>query len=243
MYDVTDFLFIEIWRFYTDRLAELVEIVEHHRAVHNQRVVLKLYPADMDPKQTSWPALTLARVLGACMTGGGSLMVAGEPDETTGTMHGLNSLFYPDHTPMRPDSAELLKRYYRQDALLYGLTHGPRVYNAPLDVTLPGCIVRSALNPDRNTLALRILHLGEDPRWSSAVPFQTALAEVPMEVPMPEGLDIRDIWYVTPDHPHFHAPQSIPFRLENGTLRFDLPHLHVHGTVLIRLSPSTPTLP
>jgi hypothetical protein len=53
MYDVTDFLFMEIWRGHTDRLENLVDICFQNRASRSQRVILKVYPADMNPNHTS----------------------------------------------------------------------------------------------------------------------------------------------------------------------------------------------
>jgi hypothetical protein len=50
MYDVTDFLFLEIWRGHTDKLEDLVDICFRHRAPRSQRVILKVYPADMSPR-------------------------------------------------------------------------------------------------------------------------------------------------------------------------------------------------
>ena len=234
MVDVTDFLFLEIWRFYNAELGGLVDICFRNRAPARQRVVLKLYPADMDPKQKAWPAGTLARILGATMTGGGSLMVVGEPDEKNGTMHGLNSLFYPDHQPLRSGNAELIRDYYSHDAMLFGYTHGKNVHNTTIDARLEGAITRTYAAEGRDALVVQILWAGEDRRWTVDVPLPEPLADQILEVPLPGGVKPRAVYFASPDNAAFRLPVPAEFSVENGVAGVTLPELRVHATVILQ---------
>ena len=234
MKDVTDFQFLEIWRFYTDELEELVDICLRQREPRQQRVILKLYPADMQPKQTSWPPGTLARILGATMTGAGSLMVGGEPDEKNLTMHGLNSLFYPEHTAVRSGNHELLAAYYRHDALLYGYTHGPKVIHVPLDIPFSDGLTRTFAAQDRQTLTIQILRLGPDRRWSSPMPWPEPLREARLEIPKIAGVVPRRILFCSPDATGFAHPTPVKWEDKGATLLVALPPFCVHATLLLQ---------
>jgi hypothetical protein len=234
MVDVTDFPFMEIWRFYTAELTDIVDICLRHRAPRHQRVVLKLYPADMDPKQTSWPAGTLARLLGATMTGGGSLMVVGEPDEENRTMHGLNSLFYPDHKPLRSGNSEMVAAYYGHDAMLLGYTHGRNVHNTPLRADFPESITRTFAAPDRRALVVQILRAGENRRWTADVPLPEPKRDGLLTMPLPGGAAPREVFFASPDSNRFRHPMPAAFETSGDTLKVNIPELSVHGTVIIR---------
>ena len=232
MYDITDFLFLEIWRFHTDQLGALVDICIQNREARRQRVVLKIYPADMDPKQNAWPATALRRVLGAAMTGGGSLMVAGEPDETR--MHGLNTLFYPDHQPLREGNEAILRDYNRHDAMLLGYTHGRDVFNTDLQVSVPGCIVRTFAAPKNRSLVLQFLHSGDDGKWSADVPPPAPMVNQEVSIPLPGGIAPKAVFYSSPDAPALQTPVRLDFDVVGGILRTSLPELQVHGTLILR---------
>ena len=234
MYDVTDFLFLEIWRFHTDQLGALVDVCVQNRAAQRQRVVLKLYPSDMEPKQNAWPATPLCRVLGAAMTGGGSLMVAGEPDEKTGTMHGLNTMFYPDHQPLRDGNEAILQAYNRHDAMLLGYTHGHDVSNTGLQISVPGCITRAFVSPKNRAVAVQFLHFGENSRWSSDVPPPMPLVNQEVSIPLPGGTAPKAVYFASPDVPALQNPVPLDFDVAGGILRTSLPELHVHGTLILQ---------
>jgi len=234
MYDVTDFLFLEIWRFHTDQLGALVDVCVQNRAAQRQRVVLKLYPSDMEPKQNAWPETALRRVLGAAMTGGGSLMVVGEPDEKTGTMHGLNTMFYPDHQPLRDGNEAILRAYNRHDAMLLGYTHGHDVFNTGLQISLPGCIARTFAAPKNRALVVQLLHFGENSRWSSDVPPPTSMVNQEVSIPLPGGIAPKAVYYASPDVPALQTPVPLDFDAAGGILRTSLPELQVHGTLILR---------
>lgn len=234
MIDVTDFLFMEIWRFYTTQVEELVDICHRHRAPRRQRVVLKIYPADMDPKQTAWPPGALARTLGATMTGGGSLMVVGEPDEKNDVLHGLNSLFYPDHQPLVSGNEEMIRAYYSHDAMWLGFTHGKDVHNTKIKATAPECITRTYAAPVHSALVVQLLRPGTDSRWSSLAPLPNPAKDLPVSIPLPEGVAPKEVFYSSPDSKRLAKPSRLDFRLESGCLRLSLPELRVHGTLVLK---------
>ncbi len=233
MVDVTDFLFMEIWRYHSGDLGALVDICFRHREPRRQRVVLKLYPADMEQRQSSWPDGTLARVLGAAMTGGGSLMVAGEPDEKSGVMHGLNTLYYPDHTPMQPGGAEVLGRYHRHDAMMFGYTHGRNVFNTTLRAFLPGALTRVYAAPDRKALVVQMLHTGKDRQWSSDMPLPPALHDRVLTMALPGGVRPETAWFASPDSVRYRNPVPVKFETKGDEIRITVPELRLHGTVVM----------
>lgn len=234
MYDVTDFLFLEIWRGHTDRLENLVDICFYHRAPRSQRVILKVYPADMNPKHTVWPAGALRRVLGATMTGAGSLMVVGEPDESKGEMHALNTLYYPDHRPIPPDNEALLRDYYRHDALLLGYTHGRAVVNTDLEQPVPDCITRTYAAPEKRALVVQLLHTGTEKRWSVEAPLPAPKVNTEVLFDLPGGVAPRNVLFASPDVPALHTPIKLDFEVADGKLRTLLPELQVHGTLILQ---------
>jgi dextranase len=234
MYDVTDFLFLEIWRGHTDKIEDLVDICFRHRAPRSQRVVLKLYPADMDPGHTSWPAGTLRRVLGATMTGAGSLMVVGEPDESKNEMHALNTLYYPDHRPLPSGNTELLRDYYRHDALLLGYTHGHDVVNTNLEYSVPDCITRTFAAPAKYSLVVQLLHTGHEKRWSAHAPLPSPILNSEVSLDLPAGVAPRRVYFASPDVPALQTPVEIDFEVTDGRLRTVLPELQVHGTLVLQ---------
>ncbi|WP_269542551.1 glycoside hydrolase family 66 protein [Cerasicoccus fimbriatus] len=236
MYEVTDFLFLEIWRWQAKRLSDLVDICYFHHGASGQRVILKLYPADMEPAHTSWPKWTLARVLGATMTGGGSLMVAGEPDEAAGEMHALNSLYYPDHQVLPEDHAELLKRYYAHDAMLYEYTHGGNVSNLDLRVALADGITRSFHAPDRNAICVQLLNFSGQPEWDDSPASISPRRDVAVNVPLPQCISPQAVFFASPDSTEYELPKSVNFELKDQSITVTVPELLVHGTIIINYS-------
>lgn len=234
MYGVTDFLFLEIWRWHAPMLSDLVDICFHHRGARNQRVILKLYPADMDPSRSTWPTLALARLLGAAMTGGGSLMVVGEPDEATGQMHALNSLYYPDHQPLSAANEALLKAYYAHDAMLYGYTHGRGVENWATYVPVEGCVTRSFIAPGRRALCLQMLNLDNQPKWSEVPDSIFVKKDIAVSMALPDEVRPSAVYYASPDSPQYQIPVEIPFELQQGQVLFNVPELTVYGTVIVQ---------
>jgi hypothetical protein len=201
MYDVTDFLFLEIWRSHTNHLEDLVDTCFRHRVPRGQRVVLKVYPADMTPGQTTWPANSLRRVLGATMTGAGSLMVVGEPDEKAGEMHALHTLYYPDHKPLTAGNEEIVRAYYALDALLLGYTHGSGVQNTNLYPEVPGCITRTYAAPTTRSLVVQLLHIGPEARWSTAAEEVPAKVNSEVNLELPGGIAPSAVYFASPTCP------------------------------------------
>lgn len=235
MSDVTDFGFLEIWNFYTPYLADLVDICAYRRAaLPSKRVILKLYPADMKPKQTTWPAATLRRVLGATMTGAGSLMVAGEPDEKTGTMHGLNSLFYPDHQPLAPDAEAVLRAYSDFDAAMFGVTHGRGVENSALDNPISGCITRTYAVPAKKMVVVQMLSVADERKWTANTPAGAPRKNVEVALDLPAGVAPTQVLFASPDNPTFAKPSKLDFKVQNGRLQTSLPELQSYGALILR---------
>lgn len=234
MYDSTDFLFMEIWKFHADRLSQLTEICRHHRAQRNQRVILKIYPADMENQATSFSPFALARLMGATLAGGGSLMVAGEPDPATGQPHALNSLFYPDHVPLEPASAEVLRAYNLHDALHFGLTHGRNVRNIDLAASLPDSLVTAFASPDHRTLTLQILHYGNEPKWTAEPGPIPPLENETLRFPLPGEAAPQQVLFSSPDSPATAVPAAIPFSVRDGTIEIPLPPIATLGTLSLR---------
>lgn len=165
MNPITDFAFYEIWRGYCNSLEGLADICFDRRGAKGQRVILKLYPADMRIARKSWPARILARIMGATMVGGGSLMVAGEPDPTASTMHGLNTLYYPDHQALSESASDVVREYNRLDALSYGWTHGDGVQNTELEAAIEDGFARTYLVPGRRAIVVAYLLHSGDQAW------------------------------------------------------------------------------
>ena len=234
MTDVTDFLFLEIWRAHTDNLEALVDICFRNRAQRCQRVILKIYPADMLTQETAWPVNTLRRLLAATMTGAGSLMVLGEPDEKTGEMHALNTLYYPDHKPVAAANEAVLAAYYAHDAMLLGYTHGREVENTELEMEVPGCITRTYAARAKHALTIQLFQPGAEPRWTANdAPEPPAKVNTEVALSLPGNVAPKSVFYVTPDVSALQTPVKLDFAVANGKLRTLLPELHVHGTLLL----------
>ena len=234
MYGVTDFLFLEIWRSHTENLEDMVDICFRHRAPRRQRVILKVYPADMNPGKTVWSEASLRRLLGATMTGAGSLMVVGEPDEKTGVMHGLNTLYYPDHKPIPSRNEDILRAYYSHDALLFGYTHGQNVVNTDLRPLIPGCVTRTYAALSKRAIVIQLLHVGTEPRWSVDTTLPTPEVNQQVTIKLPAGVPPRGVYFASPDVPALQTPVKLDFQISGGMLRILLPELRVHGTLILQ---------
>lgn len=232
MYDVQDFIFMEIWRTHAERLADITDICRYHREPRQQRVVLKLYPADMGKDLKSWPYTSLARVIGATLTGGGSLMVVGEPDETTGTMHALNSLYYPDHQPLAKRKTDLVRRYNFHDAMLFGYTHGPEVENLELRLPLPDCITRAFHAPERNAITVQILHTAGSPNWADVPVELEQIEHVDATLPLPASIKPTAVYYASPDYPEYQVPVALDYAVDGDEVSVSIPVLSVLGSLI-----------
>ncbi len=234
MVDATDFLFMEIWRGHTDRLDGLTDIAYARRSRLNQRVVLKVYPADMEPGRSTWTPHSLRRTMGAVMTGGGTLMVAGEPDEKTGTMHALQSLYYPDHKPISTELNSILRAYNRHDALLFGLTHGKDVFNVESEIALDGCFVRAFGSPSQRTITYQILRTGKEGRWPVEIVPDRPVENFEAVLDLPAGIPPKSVWYSTPDSTGLADLLKLDFQVQDSKLRTLIPELNVHGTLVLK---------
>lgn len=231
MYDVTDFLFIENWAGHKSSFQEVVDICYRHRAPRRQRVVIKMYPADAGLDPPVWSPLHLKLTLGATIVGGGSMMIAGEPD-ASGRVHALNSLFYPDSLPLPDDSRAALKAYNAFDALLMGLNHGPQVENLDAGFWLDGCITRSFRGNDAITVML--LNHGANTFWNRAPERVEPIRRREIAYPLPPGFVPRAVWFASPDRPELALPRKLDFDVREGHARVLLPELAVLGALILQ---------
>jgi hypothetical protein len=236
MSDVTDFHFLEIWREHTDRLSDLIDIPHFYRRASQKRAVLKLYPVDMEQVHESFPPLVLARLLGATMTGGGSLMVAGEPNPETGAMHGLRSLYYPDHKPLSDEAASILKAYNRHDALMYGITHGAGIENAQVPVSVSETFAHTYVDRNRQRIIVQLLHHGGAVQWSETVESVPVVEGRSIKIQLPEGAAPKSLWYASPDFAEYTEPQRLRFEMSDGVLATKLPQSCIHGTLILEFA-------
>ena len=234
MADSTDFLFLEIWHGHTDQLEGLTEIAFNRRSAFNKRVVLKVYPADMQPKQKSYSPASLRRLLAAAIAGGGTLMVAGEPDERGGHMHALQSLYYPDHQSLSAESTQVLRDYNRQDAMLFGYSHGHDVTNFEASCSIKGCYVRGFASPSNRTLTYQIVRTGGEDRWSVEPPNTRPEQNLEAIIDLPAGVTPKTVWYSSPDNNGLQTPIRLESQIVAGKMRLFLPELNVLGTIVLQ---------
>jgi hypothetical protein len=168
------------------------------------------------------------------MTGAGSLMVVGEPDESKGEIHALSTLYYPDHRPLPPGNETLLRDYYRHDALLLGYTHGRDVVNTDLEQPVPDCISRTYAAPQKRALIVQLLHTGTEKRWSVDAPLPAPKVNSEVSLDLPGGVAPRNVFFASPDVPWLQTPKKLDFEVAGGKLRTLLPHLQVHGTLILQ---------
>lgn len=233
MYDVVDFLFIENWAGYKSGLEDLADMCYEHRSPKNQRVIIKVYPADASPKRKCWTKEDLKYILGATMSGGGSAMVAGEPDEIKDEMHALNTLFYPDNVAIPPENFEILRKYYLFDAIMYRITHGKNVKNMESDFELPGCIVRT-FDSGEKYIAVNILHNGENWSWGGKIKTPEMLENYEIAYKMPANKKPLKVYYGTPDFDALIIPRQLDWEIKEGYVRTLIPKLDAFGTLLIQ---------
>ncbi|MEW6555830.1 MAG: hypothetical protein AB1349_00570 [Elusimicrobiota bacterium] len=231
MCNIVDFLFIENWAGYKSGLEDLVDICYKNRVAKNQRVVIKLYPADTVGSPKIFSKECLKYLLGAAMTGGGSVMVAGEPDEQNNRMHALNTLYYPDNVAMPDDNFGILKNYYTFDTLLYRITHGKNVNNLKSDFELPDCITREFLS--NRYIVVSILHNGNNSEWNQKVATPNTLENYEIAYTLPKNKKPVAVYYGTPDYEELLIPKSLDWELKDGYIRTLLPKLETYGVLII----------
>ncbi|MCB2156836.1 hypothetical protein KQI84_18310 [bacterium] len=237
MYHITDFIFIENWAGCKGGLEDTVDICYRHRAPAGQRVVLKMYPPDAgftDPPY--WPADSLRLMMGICMTGGGSLMVVGEPDELNHQMHALNSLYYPDNVAIPLQNVQIVRDYNMFDALLFGRNHGRNVANYETTSYMPGTVVRGFQN-DRGEITVTLLNNGEQMTWNAPRPDVKPLTNEEIAINLPANATVTQVLYGSPDDPAMMQPFPVDFEQTDGFVRLLIPRLHTFGAVIIKYQP------
>jgi hypothetical protein len=238
MYDVTDFLFIELWHWRPEHASyqALVDTCFKHRAPANQRVVIKIYPTDMKEKQALFPVRNLRLALGAMMTGAGSLMVLGEPLEDTRAMQALSTMIYQQCVPLKPGMEAIVRDYYRFDALYYGLTHGKKVNNLPdYAPRIPSCIVKAYEVPEQKLVTVQILHTGPNTGWGfTAQPYEP-LRNQRVTLPLPAGKPIQRVTYASPDSPDTLLAKDLAFTVNDNRVEAVIPELNTHGVLFLHI--------
>ncbi|MDX2175835.1 MAG: glycoside hydrolase family 66 protein [Candidatus Sumerlaeia bacterium] len=233
MYHITDFLFVENWAGCKPGIEETVDICHRHRAPARQRAVLKIYPADAGYTDPAYfPPDHLRLMMGMCVTGGGSLMIAGEPDERTGQTRALNTLYYPDNVALPEENVRIIEAYNRFDALLYGFNHGRSVANLPLAFYLPGCVARGFEN-ERGDVAVLLLHHGEQALWSTPRPPVEPLRAREVAIDVPAGREFTRVLYLSPDSEALQAPVELDFERTATHVRAVVPELHTTGALIL----------
>ncbi|MDD5066570.1 MAG: glycoside hydrolase family 66 protein, partial [bacterium] len=238
MYDAVDFLFIENWAGHQSSLEGLTDICYSNRKPFRQRVVLKLYPADMEEGLKYWPAVNLKYILAASLSGGGTIMAAGEPDERHDRMHGLNTLYYPDNTAMPAENFDILRRYYTVDSLLYRLNHGKNVENTDTELSLPGCYVRafrSLMGPGEEYTVILIQHTGKNIDWNRKLSGMDILKNYETALKIRTNVKPKKVYYCSPDFEELLYPQVLDWEWKDGYVRTLLPRLDVSGILIIQM--------
>ncbi|MEM9065925.1 MAG: glycoside hydrolase family 66 protein [Planctomycetota bacterium] len=256
MRSVTNFSFVENWPWHRGTYGGVADLAYRRGPMFGHRIVLKMYPADAGYKvpdgDGQFPPDHLRLMMGAAIAGGGTLMVAGEPDESAGVMHALNTLYYPDHRPMTTEAYEVLRSYNRFDAMLYGLNHGSARAASFADVAVvhDGAFVDPAdadlvthtfWASNLNALTVTLLNAGPDERWD----------EPPADRVVREGFSLRVRasrlrprdggvrgYFVSPDDPEWSVPRPIEVRVEDDGVGSawvvaDVPSLDVLGAVIL----------
>lgn len=238
MYDITDFIFIENWAGHKSGIEETIEICYRHREPTGQRVVLKMYPADAGFEDPAYfPSDNLRLMMGMCIAGGGSLMIAGEPNELTGEMHALNTLYYPDNVAIPAENAAIIRDYNLFDAKLYGYNHGRMVKNYPTTLYIPGCAVRGFENP-AGDITVTLLNSGDMATWDTVRPEPAPITNREIAIAVPEDREFSHVLYLSPDDSDFHLPVSLDFERKDGYIRTIAPHLHTTGALILKTSAS-----
>jgi hypothetical protein len=235
MIPATDFLFIENWAAHKSSIEDTIDIAFRHRAKARQRVVLKMYPADAgfdDPPY--FPVDHLRLMMGLCIAGGGSLMIVGEPNETTGELHALHTLYYPDNVALPTENTAIVRAYNAFDAMLYGYQHGPGVENVVADDAIGwGDVAARAFRNERGDLTVTLLRHDGHARWDAEFERGAPLEDIEIALALPDGMAVRETLFASPDDAEFSVPRPLDFEVIDGHVRLLLPRLDVLGAVVV----------
>ncbi|RYG55994.1 hypothetical protein EON80_29890 [bacterium] len=161
-------------------------------------------------------------------------MVVGEPDERSGQMHALNTLYYPDHQPVPESNRQLLRDYYRFDSLMYGITHGKGVFNTAIENAVPGYITRTYSVPAQKMLVVQMLNIENERKWTSAAPAKLLRGDQEITLDLPGGIKPQSVSFASPDDAALQKPVAIDFEVRNRELRVALPAIRSYGTLILR---------
>lgn len=233
MYEITDFLFVENWVGCKAGIEETVDICYRHREATRQRAVLKMYPPDAGFRDPAYfPPDNLRMMLGMCITGGGSLMIVGEPNERTGQMHALNTLYYPSNVALPSENVEIIRRYNQFDAMLYGYNHGRMVKNYETTFYMPGCVSRAFEN-ESGAITVMLLNNGKQMTWDSLRKEVVPLRDVVAAINVPSCRKIARVLFASPDDEKWLIPVELDFEQKEGYVRVLVPELHTLGAIIL----------
>ncbi len=236
VYDKVDFLFVENWAYHKPRYEDVVEMCLRNKAASGLRLVSKSYPADT-PLGSSWPATNLRYLMGAHLAGGGSLMVAGEPNPTTGQIGALNTLYYPTYTLQSAENYGIIRDYNAHDAALYLRNHGATVRPLETDLAVDDTLVTS-FRADDGAATWCFLRLAGADQWTSLATAPTVATNAEVTLTLPNRLTPRAVLYGTPDQSDLVYPKPLSFaELGNGTISVELPVLEYFGTLVVEPMP------
>jgi len=149
-------------------------------------------------------------------------------------MHGLNSLYYPDHQPLSSANELLLRDYYTLDVLMLGYTHGRNVLNTALENFIPGCITRTYAAPAKKALVVQMLSVANERKWTVDTPLAAPRKNLEVMLDLPGGIAPQSVLFASPDVPTLQKPVKLSFDIVSGKLRTTLPQLRVYGTLILR---------
>lgn len=236
-----DFAFVENWAGHSSDLDELREMVFNGACGTGKRMVVALYPKDTEDKPEVWSEDSLRLILGATQSGGGSLIVLGEPNLAGTSFNSLSDLYYPNNK-LLPDSAvKIVHDYYHFDQLMFGLTHGKnirrgRVPFLPYEGTVSyefalkdESVTASPPENEAKVKSFTLFRSGTNKKWTEKnVPVEE-LKNVTMVFPVVS----RRAFYATPENPSFRNPVEIPLEIDGGNSWVQVPSLKIFGVLIL----------
>jgi dextranase len=243
-----DATYIEIWPPYESYSDLQKLILEARRLAPTKQVILAAY---LEPlKDAQGDALIKAEAAAlftsaAIWANGGFHLLMGEHNAA------LCDPYYPDYTPLRPDFADVMRRYYDfvvryenvlSDLDLVTLPGTPEQQT----VNIPGLQVSSCgeagkiwtitrTKPGLTTVGLINLSEATDTHWNA--PKAPALSRHNIEVEIQVAGTVQSIFAASPDHEE-GRPQPLAHTLlqrgERTWVRVSIPHLHYWSTIVIK---------
>lgn len=233
VYTSVDFLFVENWAYHKTAYEEVMQMGLANKWKSNLRLVTKSYPADTSFSDDGrWPAANLRNLMAAHIAGGSSLMAAGEPDETTGRIGALNTLYYPTFRYQTEENYQILRDYNAHDAALFGRNHGAAVRPWDTDLVFPEGLV-SAHVADDGAVTWNLLNLSGATDWDVVNPEHSATPAREITLTLPNRTRPAAVLYGTPEEPQHVYPEPVGHTSENQQVTLTLPAIKTLGTLIV----------